>query len=122
MLLDEPQACPTFEGLTFDALAVSPTGQHYLVVSIRPPGKPMLRVHLGPDPDTIARHGMIVVAALRTHAGRYADPEFGVGILTWLALCWTEIATELDHATDNLNRDVGSGAARGGAVGAGAVA
>lgn len=99
LLLDEPQACPAFPGLTFDGLAIVPDGQrHYLAVTIRPPNKPMLRVHLGPDPETIARHGLILVAALRSHGGDLAAPEVGASILAWLAVCWTEAAAELGHA------------------------
>lgn len=68
MFLDEPQSCPAFPGLTFDGLAVAPDGRrHYLMVTIRPPGKPAVRAHLGPDPDTVAQHGLILVAALRSH-------------------------------------------------------
>ena len=103
MLLDEPQTCPAFPGLTFDGLAVAPDGRrHYLVISIRPPRKPTVRMHLGPDPETIARHGLILVAALRTHGDHLAGLEVGAGVLAWLATCWTETAAELNHATVRL--------------------
>lgn len=99
MLLDEPQPCPAYPGLTLDGLAVAPDGQHhFLVVTVRPPTKPTIRLYLGPDPELIARHGLILVAALRTHGGHLAGVELGIGILTWLAACWTEAAAEIDDA------------------------
>lgn len=97
MLLDEPQPCPAYSGLTFDALAVDGR-RHYLVLTIRPPVKPAVRLHLGPDPEAIAHNGLILVSALRTHGGDLADPELNAGILAWLAACWTEAAAELDQA------------------------
>lgn len=105
MFMDEPQPCPafpglTFDGLTFDGLAVAPDGRrHYLMVTIRPPGKPALRAHLGPDPDTVAQHGLTLVAALRTHRSLPNDPGRDVALLSWLATCWLETAAELDDAT-----------------------
>lgn len=100
MFLDEPQPCPAFPGLTFDGLAVAPDGRrHYLMVTIRPPGKPALRAHLGPDPDTVAHHGLILVAALRTHRSLPSDSGRDVALLSWLAACWLETAAELDDAT-----------------------
>lgn len=97
MVMDEPQSCPAFPGLTFDGLAVAPDGRrHYLIVTIRPPGKPAIRAHLGPDPDTVAQHGLILVAALRTHRILPSDSGRDVGLLSWLATCWLETAAELD--------------------------
>lgn len=99
MLLDEPQACPTFPGLLLDGLAVGPDGQHYLTLTVHPPNnKPTFRLYVGPDPDTIARRGLILVAALRSHGGDLATPETGIGVLAWLAACWTEAAAEIDQA------------------------
>lgn len=100
MFLDEPQPCPAFPGLTFDGLAVAPDGRrHYLIVTIRPPGKPEIRAHLGPDPDTVAEHGLILVAALRTHRSLPSDSGRDVALLSWLAACWLETAAELDDVT-----------------------
>lgn len=99
MLFDEPQPCPAFPSLTLDGLAVAPDGRrHFLVLTVRPPTKPAFRVHVGPDPELVARRGLILVAALRTHGGRLAEPELGVAILAWLAVCWTEMAHEIDEA------------------------
>lgn len=93
MLLDGPQPCPAYPGLTLEGLAVAPDGRrHFLVVRVQPPGKPAVRAHLGPDPETIARHGLILAAALRSHGRFLATPEVGAGLLAWLAACWTEAA------------------------------
>lgn len=101
MFLDEPQPCPAFPGLTFDGLAVAPDGRrHYLMVTIRPPAKPAVRAHLGPDPDTVAQHGLILVAALRSHRALPSDPGRDVALLSWLATCWLETAAELDDVTE----------------------
>jgi hypothetical protein len=100
MFLEEPQPCPAFPGLTFDGLAVAPDGRrHYLMVTIRPPGKPEIRAHLGRDPDTVAHHGLILVAALRTHRTLPSDSVRDVTLLSWLATCWLETAAEFDDVT-----------------------
>lgn len=99
IFLDDPEPCPAFPGITFDGLAVAPDGRHYLMVTIRPPGKPEIRAHLGPDPDTVAQHGLILVAALRTHRTLPSDSGRDVALLSWLATCWIETAAELDDAT-----------------------
>lgn len=99
MLLDEPQSCPAYPGMTLDGLAVAPDGvQHFLVVTVRPPTKATFRMYIGPDPQRVARRGLIVVAGLRSHGGLLAEPALGISVLTWLAACWSEAATEIDRA------------------------
>lgn len=94
-----PQPCPAHPDLTFDGLAVALDGEeHFLVVTVRPLGKSALQLHLGPNSEMIARRGLVLIAALRTHGGHLADPELGVGILTWLAACWVEAAAAVDDA------------------------
>ena len=106
LLLDLPHPCPTYPGLTYDGLAVAGSSanpadnQHFIVVTMRPPGKKApIRIHLGPDPAMVARRGLILVAALRTHGGTFDEPEFGAGVLTWLAMCWTETTAPFHRST-----------------------
>ena len=99
MELDTPLACPVFLGITFRAVAVTPPGEHYLVVGIDRPGLPPIVVHLGPDPTTIARRGLIMLAGLRAHGDLAADDQVvGLALLRWLAECWTILHDEIAEA------------------------
>lgn len=89
MPLEPAQICPTLPALSFRAIAAIPEGpRHYLVFDVDRPGLPLITAHLGPDEETIARHGLILIAGLRAHGDISPDLVDGAAILTWLADCW----------------------------------
>ncbi len=101
MALDHPVSCPVLPHLRFRAIAATPAGEHHLVISLdRPAGAPVV-CHLGPDRETIARRGIIMIAGLKAHgdlpAGHDGTVE-GLAILYWLADCWNILHEELAAA------------------------
>ncbi len=88
MPLEPAQICPALPALGFRAIAAIPEGpRHYLVVDIDRSGLPLITAHLGPDAETIAHHGLILIAGLRTHGDISPDLVDGAAILTWPADC-----------------------------------
>lgn len=94
MLFDQPAPCPVLPGLVLDGVAVDPAGRHHLALTLRRDDQVVIRVHLGPDEAMIARRGLIIVTALRSH-GDLDGPEHSIAILTWLATCWATFHEEL---------------------------
>lgn len=98
MALDVPAYCPVLPTLSFRAIAATPDGSHHLVLSVDRPGCPPVVFHLGPDRDTIAWRGLIVIAGLRAHGDLTDDPDgltAGAAIMRWLADCWVILHEEL---------------------------
>lgn len=98
MLFDQPETCPAMPGLTWDGVAADPAGDHYLIITLRQPTKPDVRAYFGPDPDTIARRALILIAGVRTHPDS-PDTTDQAATLTWLATAWTALHEELAHPT-----------------------
>ena len=88
MPLDEPVACPVLPTLTLQAIAAAPGAQHYLVITLDRPNMPTVTAHLGPDEETLAHRGLLLVAGLRDHRDISADLTDGAAVLFWLADCW----------------------------------
>lgn len=101
MALDDPVACPVLPRLRFRAVAATPAGEHHLVISLDRPSCAPVVFHLGPDRETIARRGLIMIAGLKAHGDLPAGTDGmveGLAILYWLADCWTILHEELTVA------------------------
>ena len=92
MLFDTPETCPAFDGLVWHGVAATTSGDHHLIISMQH-NRHSARAYLGPDPEIIARRGLIIIAALRTHDALTLAEE--ASILVWLADCWTTFHTTL---------------------------
>lgn len=93
MLLDTRDACPAYPLLALDGVAVTPAGQHHLVLSLLP----TVRFYLGPDQASVQRRAQLLVAGLevRSLQGR---PEMGRAVREWVLLAWDVMLDELVEA------------------------
>lgn len=98
MPLDAPVSCPVLPNLRFRAIASTLAGEHHLVIGLDRPDTPPVVFHLGPDRDTIARRGLILITGLLSHGDLRNNADGLVECLTvldWLAACWIILHEEL---------------------------
>lgn len=99
LLLDQPERCPFYMPLALEGIAVTPTGQHHLVLNT-----PAARFYAGPDTATVARRAQLLGAALRRgRAGLSVD--LAAAASAWVELCWESVVDELVDAI--AQRDLG---------------
>lgn len=92
LILDVPQACPFYPPLAFVGLAITPDGEHHLILTTG-----ASRFYAGPDTATVRRRSQILSAALR--GGRpQLDPSLVAGAAAWIELCWESVIDELVDA------------------------
>ncbi len=60
LLMDRPERCPFYPALALEGLAITPVGQHHLIL-----GTPAARFYAGPDTTTVARRAQLLAAGLR---------------------------------------------------------
>lgn len=92
MLLDVPEKCPVAPGITFDGLAVTPEGQHHLIVTAR--GQ---RAYVGPDVATVTRRAEILTQAL-SHGPAALDTDHATWVGWWVREMWEAVTDELTNA------------------------
>lgn len=98
MPLDTPLSCPVLPNLRFRAIASTLDGEHHLVIGMDRPDTPPVVFHLGPDRDTIARRGLILIAGLMSRGDLRKDADGLIeclAVLDWLAACWIILHEEL---------------------------
>ena len=92
LLMDQPEQCPFYPPLVLEGIAVTPGGQHHLVLRT-----PSARFYAGPDTATVTRRAQLLAAALRD--GR---PGLSVALAdaaaAWVDLCWESVVDELVDA------------------------
>jgi hypothetical protein len=91
MLLDQPECCPIYGGLSFDGLAIDEKEGVHLIVRTT-----SARAYLGPDLTVVTRRAHILAVAL-VDAG-VIDTERAGGVITWLGECWTAATNEIAQA------------------------
>ncbi len=96
LLLEDPVRCAFLPGLTLDGIAVTPHGQHHLVLTLA--GRE--RFYVGPDDTTVTRRAQILAAALTRHL----DPAHAHLVGEWVQWAWDALLDELvDRLTRGLN-------------------
>lgn len=95
ILDDEPTTCPYLPHLTLDGLAVTPTGQHHLVMTLCDTA----RFYVGPDTATVHRRAHILTTAL----SRRLEPFHAHLVHQWILAAWE---ATLDELVDSLTTDV----------------
>ena len=110
MLFEAAEACPFYGGLTFDGLAIEPASDgdrlHLIVSTGHPAGG--VRAYLGPDAATVARRGLLLVAALTRNPAAPLPHDRAAQVLEWITWCW-------DSATETV-ADLAAAPRRGGEV------
>ncbi len=91
--LEEPERCPFLPALTMDGLAVTPEGQHHLILTLRATD----RMYFGPDERTVTRRTQILTMALQR--GEAALDRYHADLVgEWVATVWEAAIDELVDA------------------------
>lgn len=93
MLLANHEACPVYPLLVLDGVAVTPSGQHHLVLCLLP----TVRVYLGPDRASVERRVQLLVTGLAVRSLR-GRPEVAQAVGEWVMLAWEAMLDELVEA------------------------
>ena len=93
MLLEDPQPCLFLPDLQLVGLAVTPAGQHHLILTLGTED----RIYFGPDDVTVARRAEILAAALRLGV-RALEPFHAAAVANWVSLAWEAALDELAGA------------------------
>lgn len=87
LLMPDPMHCPFLPTLTLDGVAVTPSGQHHLILSLH--GR--ARMYIGPDDTTVRRRADTMAAALTPHLGTFHADLIG----EWVRWAWDALLDEL---------------------------
>lgn len=93
MLLPARQVCPVYPALGLEGVAVTPAGQHHLVLTLLP----SVRSYLGPDLVRVQRQTALLVAGLVAGSLR-ARPDVARAAGEWVLLAWEAMLDELVDA------------------------
>lgn len=93
LLLKPAVSCPFLPDLSMVGLAVTPTGQHHLILSLADRD----RFYLGPDSATIARRTQILIAAMQQGTRALDGPRASL-VDVWVAAAWEATLDELTDA------------------------
>jgi len=78
---------PSSTTLTLDGIAVTPHGQHHLILTLAG----VARFYMGPDDATVTRRIEILTAALRNHI----DTQHASFVVEWIQWSWESLLDEL---------------------------
>lgn len=87
LLFGSAVPCVFLPTLTLDGIAVTPHGQHHLILTLAG----VARFYMGPDDATVTRRIEIFTAALRNHI----DTQHASFVGEWIQWSWESLLDEL---------------------------